>query len=92
MALFLFRFYQVLLPLILYLLWLYFVRRRARKNGETLPSFRDGSIFWLLMSSLLIAVLCFLVLAFSVDRDVNKGSYQPPQMEGGKLIPSQVKP
>ncbi len=92
MALFLFRFYPVLLPLIIYLLWLYFVRRRARKKGDLLPQFRDGSIFWLLMSSLLIAVLCFLFLAFSVDRDVNKGSYQPPHMEDKKLIPAQVKP
>ena len=92
MALFLFRFYPVLLPLILYLLWLYFVRRRARKKGEPLPRFRDGSIFWLLISSLLIAVLCFLFLAFSVGDVGNKGSYQPPHMEGEKLVPAQVKP
>ena len=92
MALFLFRFYPVLLPLILYLLWLYFVRRRALKKGEPLPKFRDGSIFWLLISSLLIAVLCFLFLAFSVDDVGNQGSYQPPHMEGKKLVPAQVKP
>lgn len=92
MALFLFRFYPVLLPLIIYLLWLYFVRHRASKKGEPLPKFSDGSIFWLLMSSLLIAVLCILFLAVSVDKNGNKGSYQPPYMEEKKIVPAQVKP
>ena len=90
MALFLFRFYPVLVPLLLYLSWLYIVRRRALKNGGVLPRFRDGPIFWLLMASLVIAVLCFITLGFSIDGQ--KGNYQPPHMEGEKLVPSQVKP
>lgn len=90
MALFLFRFYPVLLPLLLYLSWLYIVRKRAVRKGETPPRFRDGPVFWLLMSSLVIAVLCFVFLGFSTQG--TKGVYQPPHMEGGKLVPSQVKP
>ncbi len=90
MALFLFRFYPVLLPLLFYLIWLYIVRHRARKKGEAEPKFKDGPIFWLLMASLGMAVLCFIVLGFSVSGE--KGSYQPPHMEGDKLVPAQVKP
>jgi len=90
MTLFLFRFYPVLLPLILYLLWLYAVRRRARKKGEPLPSFRDGPVFWLLISTLFIAFLCVAFLATSIEG--TKGKYQPPHMEGDKLVPSRVIP
>jgi hypothetical protein len=42
------------------------------------------------MSSLIIAVICFVFLGFSTQG--TKGIYQPPHMEGGKLVPSQVKP
>lgn len=92
MALFLFRFYPVLLPLLLYLLWLYVVRKKARKKGEVPPRFRDGPIFWVLMASFAIAILCFLLLGFSIESDGNKGSYFPPHMEGEKLMPAKVNP
>lgn len=90
MALFLFRFYPVLIPLLLYLVWLNIVRRRARKSGEPIPEFRDGPVFLLLVSSLLIGILCFLVLAFSMDSI--KGNYEPSRMEGERVIPAQIKP
>lgn len=92
MALFLFRFYPVLLPLLLYILWHWFAVRRARKNNMPMPRFRDGPIFMLLMASLGMAVLCFLALGFSAVENNNKGSYIPPHMEGGKIVGGQVKP
>lgn len=92
MALFLFRFYPVLLPLFIYTLWHWFAVKRARKNSQPIPRFRDGPIFTLLMASFAIAVLCFLALGFSAAENNNKGSYIPPHMEGGKLIEGQVKP
>lgn len=91
MALFLFRFYPVLLPLIVYLLWFYLVRQRARKKGGEPPKFSDAPVFLLLMSSFIIAIICFLFLALSIDSG-SKGNYEPPHMEGEKLIPAQVTP
>ncbi len=96
MALFLFRFYPVLLPLLLYWVWLFIVRRRARKKGEPLPRFRDGPLFLLIISSLVVAILCFLVLGFSVIGKESNVSYTPPtysnQVEGKKHTPAQVNP
>jgi len=63
MALFLFRFFPVLLPLIFYLAWLAVARRKARKAGQSLPRFRDGNVYWLVMASLGMAVLCFIFIA-----------------------------
>lgn len=90
MALFLFRFYPVFIPLIVYLLWLFIVRRKARKQDKPLPSFYDGKVYWVVISSLLIGIVCFLWLAFSIDG--NKGKYIPSHFENGKMIPSQILP
>ncbi len=92
MALFLFRFYPVLLPLLLYLIWYYILRGRALKKGEVPPRFRDGPIFGLLMVSLSIAVLCFLMLGFSIASVDSKGGYEPTHMLSEKQAPAQVKP
>jgi hypothetical protein len=92
MALFLFRFSPVLLPLFTYWIWLYIVRRRARKKGETLPRFRDGPIFWILMSTLLIGFLCIIALGFSVADSGYKEDYQTPRMENKSPAPVQIKP
>ncbi len=62
MALFLFRFFPILLPLVVYYAWLLVARRRARKEGKPLPKFRDLPIYWLVMASLLMAALSFIWL------------------------------
>lgn len=89
MPLFRFRFFPVLLPLLIYLLWLYIIRKRAHKAGEPLPRFQDGPLFWVVMASLGIALLCFVALGISSSG--HKGSYQPAHMEGDKIIPPEVK-
>lgn len=88
MALFLFRFYPVLIPLIIYIIWLSIQRRRARKNGDPMPKFSDGPIFWLVISSLGIAILCFIFMGLSIESE--KGVYTPPHMEGDRLVPARV--
>lgn len=86
MALFLFRFYPVLLPLLVYLLWRYIIRSRARKQGEPIPKFWDAKIFWVLMASLIMGILCFVVLGISViETSGTRGNYQPPNI--GKVNP-----
>lgn len=88
MALFLFRFWPVLIPLIVYLLWHHHMRKKARKAGEPEPRFRDGPWFWAVLASLLIGMVCFLVLGLSAER--RTGNYIPPHMENGVLVPGRV--
>ncbi len=88
MSLFLFRFWPVVIPLVVYWLWLETARRKARKTGAPVPLFRDGPWYWIIFSTLSIAVLCFLFLASGLHE--NKGNYVPPHMEGGKLLPGHV--
>lgn len=90
MALFLFRFWPVLIPLIVYWLWQMRARRIAKKNGAPEPRFRDGPWYWALLASLLTGVGCFLLLGLTHER--NDGRYIPPHMENGTVIPGKVAP
>ena len=89
MGLFLFRFWPVLLPLLAYMLWMTLMRRRAVKAGEERPRFRDGPVYWMVMSTLGVAVLCFFFLAVGIDDE--KGEYVPPHMENGVMVPGKIK-
>ena len=90
MGLFLFRFWPVLIPLLVYWLWVLNVRRKARKVGEPEPRFRDGPWYWAVLTSLLIGMGCFLVVGLSHTE--HKGEYEPAHMENGILVPGRVVP
>ena len=90
MSLFLFRFWPVFIPLIIYWVWHLMQKRKAKKTGTQIPHFRDGPLFWVVIASLVVALLCFLVLGFSGE--ANKGQYVPPKLEGGKITPGHIEP
>lgn len=90
MALFIFRFWPVFIPLFVYVLWMLLVRRKAKKAGAPLPHFREGPWFWALVASLLTAVVIFISLGLS--HSSTKGEYIAPHMEDGKIVPGRVQP
>ena len=90
MGLFLFRFWPVLIPLLVYWLWLARARGKARKAGEALPHFRDGPWFLAVIASLLTALLIFLALGLSAEQSGSE--YVPPHMENGELVPGKIAP
>ena len=88
MGLFLFRFWPVLIPLVVYFIWLQVVGHRKQKAGLPRPRFSEGPVYWLLFSMLAVALFCFLVLGASLDNV--KGEYVPPHMENGVMVPGRV--
>ncbi|MBI1237049.1 MAG: hypothetical protein GC188_10245 [Alphaproteobacteria bacterium] len=90
MGLFLFRFWPVLIPLLVYLIWHAYTRRKALKSGQTPPRFRDGPWFWIVLLSLGTGFACFVSVAMMTEPQ--KGDYQPPHMENGVLVPGRVVP
>jgi len=88
MGLFILRFWPVLIPLLVYVIWMISVRNRAKKIGATLPRFRDGPWFWAVVASLLVAVVMFLWIG--LNHPENRGDYVPPHMENGKLVPGKI--
>jgi hypothetical protein len=85
MGLVILRFWPVLIPLIVYWLWIRNVRRKALAAGKSAPLFREGPWYWAVLASLLTAALCFVLLGLS-EKPV-KGDYVPPHLENGKIIP-----
>lgn len=90
MGLFLFRFWPVFIPLIIYWIWHIRAKKRAAKDGKPIPHFRDGPWYWAVLASLLTAIGCFIYIATLAGHD--KGTYVPPHVEDGKLIPGHVDP
>lgn len=89
MGLFLFRFWPVLIPLLVYVIWLKVVQRRAVKAGQTVPLFREGPWYWIVFATLMMGLFCFLVLGVSVEG--NKGVYVPSHMDNGVMVPGSVR-
>ena len=90
MGLFLFRFWPVLVPLLVYWLWHARAKSRARKTGAPIPHFRDGPWYWAVLASLVTAIFCFLYLGATTHE--GKGTYVPPHVEGEQLVPGRVEP
>ena len=88
MSLFLFRFWPVLVPLIIYWMWWRVMLHRARRNDGVLPRFRDGPWYWAVLASLATGAACFIYLGLT--QDPRKGDYAPPHLEDGRLVPGRV--
>jgi len=82
------RFWPVLLPLILYGLWQFSRRRKAHKAGEEKPRWRDGPWFWAVLATLGLAIGCLMFWGF--QNEEIKGTYIPPQLINGKIVPGHV--
>lgn len=82
------RFWPALIPLILYLAWLAYARRKAEAKGEEKPGFTDGPWIWPVVLTLLLAIGGFLWLGLSATPE--DGAYKPAHMENGQLVPAKV--
>jgi polyferredoxin len=88
MGLFILRFWPVLLPLVIYTVWMLRARGKARRVNAALPNFSKGALFWVLIATLVMAVMLFVVMGFSNPQI--KGSYIPAHMENGRVVPAMV--
>jgi hypothetical protein len=79
------QFWPITLPLLLYLLWMWLKRRRARRAGIDIPLWKDGPWHWALVAALLIAIGGFLILGLSASPN-RDAVYHPTQFNDGQLI------
>lgn len=89
LRLLLLRFWPVLIPLLLYILWLALRRRRARKNEEDIPGWLDGPWMWAVAASFILLILGFLILGiWGEGADI--GQYTPARVENGRIIDGSI--
>lgn len=87
------RFWPVLLPILIYLLWLVLARRKAHKKGDPLPTFFDGPWIWTVVATLALAIGGFVFLgALSTKDNSTEGRYVPAKVIDGKIIPGHKEP
>tara|TARA_B100000989_G_scaffold143792_1_gene107149 strand:+ start:1410 stop:1685 length:276 start_codon:yes stop_codon:yes gene_type:complete len=83
------RLWPAFIPILLYVLWLSYKRRRANKAGEEKPGWGDGPLISTLLVSLLLAIGSFLLLGL-LQPDNRSGTYRPADMYNGSLVPGDI--
>lgn len=73
----------LLAPTVVYFLWTYFRGKKAGNDGDATPSKP-----WLLLigGGLMLASAVTVILGI-VTADPDRGTYVPPHMENGELVP-----
>jgi peptidoglycan/LPS O-acetylase OafA/YrhL len=78
----------IILPFVIYGLWLAFARYKARKAGEEGgPEWRDAPWTWLMIASAGLVAAGFVVLALQGGTSPDT-TYYPPQYIDGEIVQS----
>jgi hypothetical protein len=82
----------IVLPTVLYLLWLAAERRRIERVGVgDKPHWQDAPWIWLVALGVLFAGLISVASAVFGGAEV-KGTYVPPRVIDGNIVPGHVEP
>lgn len=79
------RFWPVLIPLVIYIIWHDSQRRKALKAGETPKRMKEGPWQLMLLSTVVLAVGCMVWFLLTTESHTNM-AYQPAQIIDGKLV------
>lgn len=90
MVLFLLRVWPAFIPIILYLVWHAYRKRKAIKAGDPKPALLSGPWQLTLLAALLLYGASLFYLALSAPKS-GAVSYQPKQFKDGKLIREELR-
>jgi len=77
----------ILLPLAVYIAYMWWLRRRALTTGDTaLPGWLEGPWYWFAVSGLVLAGAGVLVLGL-LGQTGQKAGYEPARMIEGEIVP-----
>ena len=83
------RAWPALIPVVLYLVWLAYRRRKAKNAGEPLPSLLSGPWLATLAAAMLLLAASLFYLGLSAEKNAGV-SYQPKQFKDGQLIQEEL--
>lgn len=78
-------------PLVLYLIYMSFRRRRAAKSGEDIPAIEQGHVFWSIIAGFVLMMAGLAILAVTSGEKPGTGQYQAPRLEDGRIVPPKFK-
>lgn len=78
----------LLLPTIVYVLWVFLFRsrRRPEEEEEEFRWIKEGPWFWLILGGVLLMGIGLGVTAWSTGADPH-GKYVAPRLEDGRVVP-----
>lgn len=85
------RLWPALIPLIFYLLWLRWMKKRAARGIETPPEVLKGVRFWCIVAGFVFVILGFIATD-ALQPARKEGRYVPPRLENGTLVPAHSEP
>ncbi len=80
----------LLLPVTVYLGWVWLARRTGKGEEGVLTRLQEGPWFWLVAAGVALMV-GGLVLTALMGQGQTEGTYTPARLEGGRVIPGTVK-
>ena len=82
----------LVLPSLIYVLWIWNARRTHDPDSEdALPGLRRGPLFWSLVSGFLLMITGLITIALMSGDPPDSGTYQSPRLEDGKILPPSYK-
>ena len=77
------------LPILIYLVWLFYAHKRARKRGTQVNQLSDAP--WLLigLSGLTVLIVGMIALGFFTGEDTG-GIYIPSYLENGEVVKGRI--
>jgi len=79
----------LLLPIAIYMGWLFYARKRAKALGTGNPKARDAPWSIMLMSGLGVMILAMVILGVWSGEKPG-GTYLPSHVEDGEIVPGRV--
>lgn len=83
------KFWPAWLPIILFVAYIYFRRRKIKESGVTQSLketiFADKVWFYTILVSLILSFISFIFLAGTQERDTDR-KYVPARIKDGKII------
>ena len=80
----------LILPMAIYLGWVWVIRHRSRARGDEIPEIKNSSIFWSIVAGVILMFAGLSVLAVTGGAPPGDGTYQSPRFENGKVIPPKL--
>ncbi len=79
------QFWPVLLPVLIYLLWMLRHRNLAAQAGEDVPDWTEGPWLWAATATVVLAMIGFLILGLSAEPN-REEIYSPAEFKDGELV------
>ena len=76
----------LLLPLLIYLTWVWFNKKNLSKSGVNKPVIRSSGIFISGFLGIVLMLITLLSMAFIGGSPPGDGKYESPRLKNGKII------